>query len=420
MRVLFVHKFFPAQFAHLAAALAADPAHDVVFVSTAGAGHIPGVRHRTVVARRKASTGTHHYLQSLEDAVLLGQAAYRECQILIREGFQPDVIYAHAGFGPSLYIRDAFPHVPLLGYFEWFYRSAHSDADFLATRGLTEDERLRIRMRNAALLIELTQCDGGVCPTAFQRNQFPVEFQQKLVTLHDGIDTDFFRPADTNGGRRCLPIAELPEDATIVTYTARGLEPYRGFPQFLQALAIVQQRHPEVHAIIGGSDRVYYSPPAPGGGTYKALMLERLPHLDHRRLHFVDFLSLDAYRSVLQASAVHVYLTVPFVLSWSLIEAMATGCTIVGSDTAPVREVIDDNVSGLLADFRDPSAIAAGVTAALADADLAHRLGAAARRHAVDHFSLKALMPRQLDLLMEMASAGAAQRPAGWLDFTKP
>ena len=419
MRILFIHKFFPGQFAHLAAALAADPAHDVVFVSIAGGDHIPGVKRRTIAASRTSSAGTHHYLQALEDAVLLGQAGYRECRILNREGFQPDVIYAHAGFGPGLYIKDAFPHVPVLGYFEWFYRSANADADFLARRSLIEDERLRIRTRNAALLIELTQCHRGVCPTAFQRNQFPPEFQRKLVTLHDGIDTDFFTPADSNGRRRRLPVAGLPEDAAIITYTARGLEPYRGFPQFLQALAIVQQRHPEVHAIIVGSDRMYYSPPAPGGLTYKALMLERLPHLDRRRVHFVDFLSLDAYRSVLQASAVHVYLTVPFVLSWSLIEAMATGCTIVGSDTAPVREVIEDDISGVLVDFHDPSAIAAGVTAVLADADLAHRLGAAARRHAVERFSLKALMPRQLNLLTAMAGAGVMPPPADRPDFTQ-
>ncbi|MGZ8409901.1 MAG: glycosyltransferase [Hyphomicrobium sp.] len=419
MRILFVHKFFPGQFAHLAAALAADPAHDVVFISTAASATLPGVRQRAITASRKASPRTHHYLQSLEDAVLLGQAAYRECQSLIREGFWPDVIYAHAGFGPGLYIDDAFPHVPLLGYFEWYYRSKGADADFLAPRGVTEDERLRIRMRNAALLIELTQCACGVCPTAFQRSQFPAEFQRKLVTMHDGVDIDYFTPADRNRRRPSLPIPGLPEDAVIVTYTARGLEPYRGFPQFLQAIAIVQQRQPEVHAIIVGSDRVYYGPPAPGGRTYKALMLERLPQLDHQRLHFIDFLSLEAYRSVLQASAVHVYLTVPFVLSWSLIEAMATGCTIVASDTAPVREVIAPDVTGLLADFRDPCAIAECMLQALTNPDLACRVGAAARRQAVDRFALGVLLPKQLNLLKRVAERGAARRE-GRPDFTKP
>jgi glycosyltransferase involved in cell wall biosynthesis len=419
MRILFVHKFFPGQFVHLAAALAADPAHDVVFLSTAASATLPGVRQRTITASRKASPRTHHYLQSLEDAVLLGQAAFRECQSLIREGFRPDVIYAHAGFGPGLYMGDAFPNVPLLGYFEWFYRSVGADADFLAPRGVTEDERLRIRMRNAALLLELTECACGVCPTAFQRHQFPPAFQRKLVTMHDGVDSDYFKPAERNRGRPRLPILDLPEDAAIVTYTARGLEPYRGFPQFLQAIAIIQQRRPEVHAIIVGSDRVYYSPPAPGGRTYKALMLERLPHLDHRRLHFIDVLSLEAYRSVLQASAVHVYLTVPFVLSWSLIEAMATGCTIVASDTAPVREVIAPDVTGLLADFRDPCAIAERVTQALADPDLARRVGAAARVQAVDRFALGALLPRQIDLLKRVAERGIA-RGDGPPNFTNP
>jgi glycosyltransferase involved in cell wall biosynthesis len=417
MRILLAHKFFPGQFVHLATALAADPAHDVVFLSTATSATLPGVRQRTITASRKASSHTHHYLQSLEDAVLLGQAAFRECQSLIQEGFRPDVIYAHAGFGPGLYMGDAFPDVPLLGYFEWFYRSEGADADFLAPRGVTEDERLRIRMRNAAILIELTGCTHGVCPTAFQRYQFPSEFRRKLVVMHDGVDIDYFKPVDRHHHPPPLPIPGLPANAVIVTYTARGLEPYRGFPQFLQAIAIIQQRRPEVHAIIVGSDRVYYSPPAPGGHTYKTLMLKRLPHLDHRRLHFLDFLSLDAYRSVLRASAVHVHLTVPFVLSWSLIEAMATGCTIVASDTAPVREVIVPDVNGLLADFRDPLAIAERVMQALADPDLAHRIGAAARVQAVDRFALGALLPRQMDLLKRVAEGAAAR---GRPNFTNP
>jgi glycosyltransferase involved in cell wall biosynthesis len=419
MRILFAHSSFPAQFAHLAANLAADPAHDVAFISSTAARRIPGVRLRKITATRKASPSTHHYLQPQENAVLLGQAAFRECERLISEGFRPDVIYAHAGFGPGLFLKDVFPDVPLIGYFEWFYKGEHSDADFLTRHGLSADVRLRIRMRNAGILVELTQCDRGVCPTAFQRSQFPPEFQRKLVTLHDGVDTDFFKPVDSSGERPRLPVAGLPEDAVILTYTARGLEPYRGFPQFMQALALIQQRNHQVHAIIAGADRVFYSPSPPAGHTYKTLMLQRLPHLDHRRLHFVDFLDLDSYRSVLQASAVHVYLSVPFVLSWSLIEAMATGCAIVGSDTAPVREVLKDDVSGLLADFRNPEAIADRVTQILSNADLARRLGAAARRHAVNRFNLNALLPRQLDLLKGAAKRGVARREIP-PDFTKP
>lgn len=419
MHILFAHSSFPAQFAHLAATLGSDPSHEVVFLTSTATRQIPGVKRRIIEATRKASQSTHHYLQPLETAVLLGQAAFRECQNLMQQGFRPDVIYAHAGFGPGLFLRDAFPNVPLIGYFEWFYRSEQSDADFLARRGLSADNRLRIRMRNAGILTELLQCDRGVCPTAFQRSQFPEEFQRKLVTLHDGVDTIFFRPAVETAARQRLPIMDVPKDAAIVTYTARGLEPYRGFPQFMQALACIQQRNRDVHAVIAGCDRVFYSPPAPAGTTYKEMMLKRLPQLDRRRLHFVDFLSLKEYRAVLQASSVHVYLTVPFVLSWSLIEAMATGCAIVASDTPPVREVVQDTESGLLADFHDPEAIADRVLQVLSDAKLAHRLGAAARRHAVDRFSLNDLLPRQLNLLRQMAEQGRAGR----MDrphFTKP
>lgn len=405
MRVLFAHKYLPGQFQHLAATLAREPGNEVVFIHAEEGKAAPGVTARRAPPARPPAAATHHYLRPLEDAVLHGQAAYRAGKDLRREGFRPDVICAHAGFGPGLYLKDVFPRVPLLSYFEWFYRARGSDVDFLGAGEVSEDDALRIRTANAAILLELTQCDRGVCPTVFQRDQFPHELSPKLTVVHDGVDTDFFAPLPQRM-RPTLPDLVLPEDAEIVTYATRGLEPYRGFPQAMEAIAILQAQRPRLHAVIAGADRVYYSRPAPAGTTYKQLMLDRLSDLDRSRLHFLKFLPLNRYRDLLQASSVHVYLTVPFVLSWSLIEAMATGCTIVASDTAPVREVIDDNDSGLLADLLSPADIAAKVALALDDPTLAARLAAGARRTAVSHYDLSALLPRRRRLLEEVAGTG--------------
>lgn len=393
MRILFAHKHCPGQFIHLARSLAASPENEVVFVAEQIDETIPGVRIDTIAPTRRSAPPTHHYVQSFENAVLLGQSAYRTFSSLRRSGFLPDLAYAHAGFGLGLYVKDAFPRTRLLGHFEWYYRARNSDADFLGTGEVTDDEALRIRTRNAGLLMELAQCDRGICPTQFQRAQFPPEFLDKLAVVHEGVDTEMFRPAT----ERPLTIEGIPPEALggeIVTYAARGLEPYRGFPQFLEALSLLQARRPSVQAIVLGDDNVYYGRPHRDGLSWRAATLGALPALDTRHVHFLGNVPLERYRQVLQASHVHVYLTVPFVLSWSLIEAMATGCSIVGSNTAPVREVLTHERTGLLADFHDPAAIAASIERMLEHRQLATSLGMNARRHAIENFALDHTLAR--------------------------
>lgn len=382
MNVLFLHNAFPGQYPHLATALAADPANRVVFATMQAEGTLPGVEKRLYAPARDASDDTHHYLRWTERAVLTGQAAYRTMRELKREGFVPDVVCAHAGWGPALYVKDAFPDCRLVGYFEWYYRAAGSDADYLEP--VDEDDALRLRTRNANILLELAQCDAALTPTAFQRAQFPEVARQRLQVLHDGIDTDYFAPATV------APL--VPGAEQVVTFATRGMEPYRGFPQFMRALSVLQQRHRRLHAVIAGEDKVFYGKPAP---SWKERMLAELPQLDRTRLHFTGPLAYDEYRRVLRGSDAHVYLTVPFVLSWSLLEAMACGCRIVASDTAPVREVVDDGHEGLLVDFRDVDALAARIGEALASGEATRRK---ARARVVERYALKALLPRQLGI----------------------
>jgi len=316
----------------------------------------------------------------MEDAVLTGQAVYRLCHGLKQRGFVPDVVCAHSGWGPALYVKEIFPQCRLVGYFEWFYRTSGGDADFLAPLG--EDDRLRLATRNASLLLDLAAVDIAVCPTRFQVGTFPERLRPLLSVLHDGVDTDYFTPAAPEG--------------EIVTYATRGMEPYRGFPQFMRAAALIQRRRPNVRIVVAGDDRVVYGV---RGESWKDRMLAELDgRLDLDRLHFAGTLPAEQYRALLQASSAHVYLTVPFVLSWSLLDAMACGAPIVGSDTQPVREVIDGG-NGVLADFHSPEDLADKVVGLLEDRERARALGAAARATVEARYALKDLLPRHSALV---------------------
>jgi glycosyltransferase involved in cell wall biosynthesis len=404
MKVLLSHRYLPGQFVHVAGALAADPANEVVFLyeEDQGEREVPGVRAIPIGSSARDASTAHPFLCRLEEQLLRGLAAYRACARLRDRGFVPDVMFAHAGSGPGLYLRDAFPEAPLVGYFEWFFSGLGSDLDFIAPGDVTAEDLLCRHTANACALLELVQCDGGVSPTAFQRDQFPSELQRKLTVLHDGVDLTFFDRNEAND-RAGAPVAALPDEAEVVTYAARGLEPYRGFPEFMEAIALLLDRRPRLHVLVAGRDHAYYSRPLPGGQTYLQAALERFPSLNMARVRFLGLLPREQYRALLHASSVHVYLTAPFVLSWSLIEAMAAGCTIVASDTAPVREVLSDGASALLADFHSPPAIAACIERALDDRACAKRLSAAARLVAEQRFALNRLLPEQLRLLRSYA-----------------
>lgn len=394
MKILFLHRFFPAQYRHLAAALASDPANEVRFVAAEREAEPadPRVGLSLYTPARAAHPTTHHYLQFAENAVLHGQASFRAMRALQAEGFQPDVICAHAGFGPGLFAADAFPGVPILSYAEWFYRARQSDADFLPDAAVTDDDACRLRLRNAGILVELAAATRIVCPTVFQRDQFPPGIRERIEVLHDGVDTDYFAP----GPAAAVPGLAVPSDAPLVTYATRGLDSYRGFPQFMRAAAILLRQHSGLHVAVAGEDKVFYGAPAPRGETWRSQMLKELPDIDRARLHFLGALPLADYRALLRRATVHVYLTVPFVLSWSLIESMATGCAIVASDTAPVREAIADRRDGLLAPFASSPAIAARVSEILSTENLRADLSRAARMAALARFSRKSLLDRHI------------------------
>jgi glycosyltransferase involved in cell wall biosynthesis/parvulin-like peptidyl-prolyl isomerase len=400
MRILFLHPNFPAQFRHVAAALAQDKQNQVFFGTTRQEGSLPGVNRVVYKPKREARPETHHYVKTLENAVLQGQGVYRLAEQLKARGFVPDVVYGHSGWGPTLFIKDIFPQAKLLCYFEWFYHAHGTDADFDPNDPLTADDEARIRIKNAPILQDLYSCDRGLSPTYWQRQQFPLEYHNKISVLHDGVDTNFFSPKP--GAKLVLPSInlDLSQLDEIVTYATRGMEPYRGFPQFIEAVALLQQQRPNCHVVIVGENRVAYGKKLPDGKTYKEAMLEKYD-LDLSRVHFTGWLPYTEYLQVLQASSAHVYLTRPFVLSWSLMESLATGCLVVGSRTPPVMEVIQDGVNGLLADFFSPQEICDRILEALNHPDKMAAMRAKARQTVLERYDLAQLLPQHLQWIQQ-------------------
>ncbi|NEQ51969.1 MAG: glycosyltransferase [Leptolyngbya sp. SIO3F4] len=403
MNILFLHQNFPAQFRHLASVLAKDPNNTVVFGTTRKNGSIAGVNTFIYKPTRQPHPDVHYYVRPLESAVLEGQAVYRVAsQLQKRHQFEPDIVYAHSGWGPGLFMKDLFPNSQYLCFFEWFYHAHGSDADFDPAFPCNEEIEAKLRVRNAAILIDLYSCDRGLTPTHWQQQQFPPEYHNKLTVCHDGIDTNFFKPKpdaklqlEPPEPITCSSPLNLSEVDEIVTYVSRGMEPYRGFPQFMEAVAQLQKHRPKCHVVVVGEDRVAYGAPRQDGKTYREHMLEKLD-LDMTRLHFTGSLPYVQYLRVLQASSVHVYLTYPFVLSWSMLEALSTGCLLVASKTQPVEEVIQDGVNGLLVDFFDPEAVVERIIEALDHPDCMQHIRTQARQTILDNYDLDKLLQKHL------------------------
>ena len=397
MRVLFLHNNFPAQFGSLARYMA-HRGHDVTF-GTQWEGTPPKWLHMVrFKPHRQVGKDQHPYLISFEDAVLNGQAFARAALRMKASGYVPDLIVAHSGWGPGLYVRDVWPNVKYVGYFEWFYRSSGTDSDFLAKP--SRHAAARVRTRNAAILLDIAACNWGIVPTAYQASQFPDLLRRKLTVQHDGVDTTYFTPRP--GQRLKLPGLDLSHADELVTYVARGMEEYRGFPQAMTAFAEVQKARPRAHVIVVGEDRVAYGKNLPDGDTFRKKMLRELD-FDSDRLHFAGRLPRDQYRAVLLASCVHVYLTIPFVLSWSMIEAMSAGCLLVASDTEPVREVVRDGHNGLLVDFFNTGRLAERICEALDRPDGFAGVRERARETAVQRYPMSKLIPLRGRLLDAVA-----------------
>lgn len=363
MRVLLIHQNFPGQFRRLGQMWSKLPGWDVIGLGHKKAPGLPDVRWIPYDMARPPSSSQHPYVRQMEDAVLRGQATARVMMKLRKQGWKPDAILAHPGWGETLYAKDVFPDAKLIHFCEWYYGTPGSDVGFDPEFPANFDTQAKLRTWNALHNLNLEHCDVGVSPTQWQRSRHPAVYQDKIQVIHEGIDTELLRPDPT--AHLTLPNGHAVKAGDpVITYVARNLEPYRGFHSFMRALEQVQKAHKTCHAIIVGGDDVSYGQKPHDAANWREKMLQEVT-LDASRTHFLGKVPYDVYRRVLQVSAAHVYLTYPFVLSWSMLEAMASGCLIVGSDTAPVKEVIEHGRNGVLVNFFDPEAIAEEITISL-------------------------------------------------------
>ena len=399
MNVLFVHQNCPGQFKHLAPALAGDR-HQVVFITQKGKPDIPGVRKIEYAPHRGVTEGIHPYLASSEAAVLNGQAVARVGFALREKGFRPDVMIGNPGWGETLFLKDVWPDTPLILLSEFYYRGQGSDVGFDPEFDAGNDSLLRARARSGVHLLAIEAADVAYAPTEWQKAQFPGAYQDKIRVIHDGIDCDRLRPNPdarfTHGDG-----LELSVNDEVLTYVSRNLEPYRGFHSFMRALPKVLEQRPDAQVVIVGGDDVSYGARAPDGETWRARMLAEVGPLPER-VHFTGRLPYADYMRLMQVSSVHAYLTYPFVLSWSMLEAMAVGGFVVGSATPPVKEVIRDGENGWLMDFFDIENIAGRLSDALAYSADVENLRTSARQTVLERCALRDCLAAQRALIDEV------------------
>lgn len=399
MNILFLHRNFPAQFRHIATALANDTNNKVFFITNNDNLQLPNINKIYYKPKREVPKNCHRYLKFYEESIIHAQATAEAALALKSQGFKPDVIYGHT-WGNTMFIKDVFPDVPLLCYFEWFYNAEGGDMGFDG-KDLNVDDLAKLRCKNSHLLIDLYTCDAGLCPTNWQLRQFPEKLRDIIKVLHDGVDTEFCIP---NKEAKFLvkdKNIELTSKDEVITYATRGMEAYRGFPEFMRAAAKLLKKRPNLQVVIGGEDRVCYGPKILNT-TYKEMMLKELD-LDMNRVHFVGGLPFNEYVKLLQISSAHVYLTYPFVLSWSLLDAMSCGCCIAASNTPPVLEFLKDGYSGILFDFYNIDEQVEKIEYALDNKSKMQKLRQNARKTIVDNYALKDLLPKHIEYIKSLA-----------------
>ena len=410
MKILFIHQNFPGQFKFLAPTLV-QQGHEVVamIMQKIDLEVWQGIKLVSYLPSRSSTPSIHPWVSDFETKTIRGEACYRAALKLKNAGFMPDVIIAHPGWGESLFLKDVWPESKLGIYCEFYYHAQGADVGFDPEFPNKDDSEIcRLRLKNLNHLLHFEVADAGISPTHWQASTFPADFKSKITVIHDGIDTQVVAPNSSvtltlNGN------VTLTKQDEVITFVNRNLEPYRGYHIFMRALPALLKKRPNAIVLIVGGDDVSYGARPDDGKKWKDIFIDEMrPAIsiaDWQRVHFLGTVPYESFIPLLQLSTVHVYLTYPFVLSWSLLEAMSVGCTIVASDTQPLHEAIVHDKTGRLVDFFDHQALAKEVCQLLDNAKLRARLGKNARAFAIKHYDLQTIcLPNQLAWVNQLST----------------
>lgn len=409
MHILFIHQNFPAQFGHIGSHLARHHGFRCTFVSQQPAGTSDGIERIQYKIQGGATEQTHYLSRTFENAIWHSHAIFDALHA--RPDVRPDLVVAHSGFLSTVLLRELY-QCPIINYFEYFYHTVGSDLDFRPDFPSPEITRLRSRIRNATLLLDLENCDRGYSPTRWQRDLMPPIFHPKLDVIFDGIDTAIWRPRPDQPRR--IGRWTVPPGTRLVTYATRGMEALRGFDVFMKMARLLCDRRKDVMFVVAGQDRIVYGGEQDqiGNKTFKEWVLSQDDY-DLSRFLFTGLLPPQNLAELFAITDLHVYLTVPFVLSWSLLNALACGATVMASDTEPVREMITHGHNGLLVDFFDIESLAATASEVLDDPAAYRGLGQAGTELVRARYSLDVCLPQMLRLYEDAVSAYRRTAPPG-------
>ena len=411
MNILFIHQNFPGQFKFLAPALV-QQGHAVVAMTMqkTEVKQWQGVKLETYSASRGSTPNVHPWVSDFETKTIRAEACFRSALEMKTNGFTPDLIIAHPGWGESLFLKDVWPNARLGIYCEFYYHPDEADVGFDPEFPSKDvGDVFRLRLKNLNNLLHFDVVDAGISPTHWQASTFPEPFRSKITVVHDGIDTEAVAP-NPNVSLTLNGDIKLTRADEVITFVNRNLEPYRGYHIFMRALPELLKRRPQARVLIVGGDDVSYGARPEEGKKWKdifaAEVRPQISDKDWARVHFLGHIQYQHFIALLQLSTVHVYLTYPFVLSWSLLEAMSVGCAIVASDTQPLREAIAHNDTGRLVNFFDLAGLVNEVCALLDDPTARAKLGANARAFAQDNYDLKTVcLPKQLQWVQVLAGS---------------
>lgn len=417
-KILIIHQNFPGQFKHLAPALVKHGYAVTAMTMQKGAkgGLWQGVTVLPYQSARSSTPNIHPWVTDTESKTIRGEACFLAALKMREGGYSPDLILAHPGWGESLFLKQVWPNANMAIYCEFYYPleggDVNFDPEFLST---DPGDTCRLMLKNANNMMHFAFADAGISPTQWQASTFPESFRDKITVIHDGIDTERVKPnaAATLSLNNQL---QLTVNDEIITFVNRNLEPYRGYHVFMRALPALLKARPNARVIIVGGNDVSYGAKPPKGHSWRSIFQNevwgQLNEQDRKRVHFVGTVRYEHFIPLLQLSTVHVYLTYPFVLSWSLIEAMSAGCAIVASDTQPLHEVIKHDETGRLVNFFDREGLVKEICELLDNPETRQRLGANARALAKQEYDLQNVcLPRQIEWVNELLTSDQQDRP---------